>query len=40
LISPITGEKQGIPVQEISVSDFVLTVSLTEGEQAIRIIKN
>jgi hypothetical protein len=40
LISPITGEKREIPAQEISVSDFILNVSLTEGEQAIRIIKN
>lgn len=40
LISPITGEKQELPAQEISVSDFTLNVSLPEGEQAIRIIKN
>jgi hypothetical protein len=40
MISPITGEIRELPTQEISVSDFVLTVSLTEGEQAIRIIKN
>lgn len=39
IISPITGEKRELPVQEISASDFILTVSLTEGEQAIRIIK-
>jgi hypothetical protein len=40
MISPITGEKQELPAQEISVSDFLLPVSLTDGEQAIRIIKN
>jgi hypothetical protein len=40
MISPITGENRELPAQEISVSDFLLPVSLTEGEQAIRIIKN
>jgi hypothetical protein len=39
LISPITGEIKDLGIHEISVSDFVLTVNLTEGEQAIRIIR-
>lgn len=39
MISPITGEIKDLGIQEISVSDFILTVNLTEGEQAIRIIK-
>ncbi|MDG1278657.1 MAG: hypothetical protein P8O16_15350 [Algoriphagus sp.] len=39
MISPITGEIKDLGVQQISVSDFILTVNLIEGEQAIRIIR-